>query len=154
MIENAVVQPRIAARNPNKQIKFIIATLVILALIAVLIVTTIRSTGAYYLTVDEITARSHELIGKKVRMSGAVVHDSERWDAANLMLSFELAGTDGNRIPVSFHGSRPSNFGRATEAIVEGELQPDGVFRADTLMLKCPSRYEEAPEVTEFKAIN
>ncbi|MCS7038939.1 MAG: cytochrome c maturation protein CcmE [Anaerolineae bacterium] len=153
MAENIVVQPRIAARNPNKQIKFVIATVVILALIGVLIVTTIRSTGAYYLTVDEIVAQSSDLVGKKVRMSGAVLQDSERWDAANLMLTFDLAGTDGNRITVSFHGSRPSNFSRATEAIVEGELQPDGVFRADTLMLKCPSRYEEAPEVTEFKAI-
>jgi cytochrome c-type biogenesis protein CcmE len=154
MAENVIVQPRIAARNPNKQIKFVVATVVILALIAVLIVTTIRSTGAYYLTVDEIVAQSSELIGKKVRMSGAVLQDSERWDAANLMLTFDLAGTDGRRITVSFHGSRPSNFSRATEAIVEGELQPNGVFRADTLMLKCPSRYEEAPEVTEFKALD
>ena len=55
---------------------------------------------------------------------------------------------------MSFHGSRPSNFGRATEAIVEGELDSNGVFKADTLLLKCPSRYEEAPEVTQFEALS
>ena len=29
------------------------------------------------------------------------------------------------------------------QAIIEGRLNPDGKFQADTLLLKCPTRYEE-----------
>jgi len=35
---------------------------------------------------------------------------------------------------------------------VEGRLRADGVLEADTLLLKCPSRYEEAPQ--EVKKIS
>ena len=38
------------------------------------------------------------------------------------------------------------------DAIVEGHLDTDGVFYADTLMMKCPTRYDEA--VPEQAAVN
>lgn len=154
MAENVVIPPRIAAKNPNKQIKFIVGGLLIVAAIVYLVFTSIQSTGAYYMTVDEVSSQANKLVGQKIRMSGNVLQDSANWDAANLLLSFDLTDASGKHVTVSFHGSRPSNFSRATEAIVEGQLQPNGVFRADNLLLKCPSRYEEAPEVTEFKAVN
>ncbi len=154
MAENVVVQPRIAAKNANKQIKFVIGGVLILAAIIYLVVTSIQSTGAYYMTVAEVNSKAQDLTGKKIRMSGAVSQESAQWDAANLLLTFALTDETGELVTVSFHGSRPSNFTRATEAIVEGQLQPNGVFRADNLLLKCPSRYEEAPEVTEFTAVN
>ncbi|NOX63042.1 MAG: cytochrome c maturation protein CcmE [Chloroflexi bacterium] len=154
MAENAALYPEIKAKNPNKKLKFIIGGALIVIAIAYLAFTGIQSTGAYYMTVQELNEQAGELAGKKVRVSGAVVHESEHWDAANLILTFNLTDETGEEITVSFHGSRPSNFGRATEAIVEGELTPDGVFEADTLLLKCPSRYEEAPEVTEYKAVS
>ena len=154
MAENVVVQPRIAAKNANKQIKFVIGGVLILAAIVYLVVTSIQTTGAYYMTVAEVNSKAQDLTGKKIRMSGAVSQESAQWDAANLLLTFALTDETGELVTVSFHGSRPSNFTRATEAIVEGQLQPNGVFRADNLLLKCPSRYEEAPEVTEFTAVN
>ena len=49
-------------------------------------------------------------------------------------------------MPIVFYGPRPDNFQRAASAIIEGELLPDGSFQAETLLLKCPSRYEEEPE--------
>ncbi|MFN3332862.1 MAG: cytochrome c maturation protein CcmE [Caldilinea sp.] len=36
---------------------------------------------------------------------------------------------------------------------MEGELLPDGTFQAETLLLKCPSRYEEEPEEVYVEAI-
>jgi cytochrome c-type biogenesis protein CcmE len=154
MAEDVVAQPRIAAKNANKQIKFVIGGVLIMAAIVYLAVTSIQSTGAYYMTVAEVNSKAQELAGRKIRVSGAVSQDSAQWDAAKLLLTFALTDKTGEVMTVSFHGSRPSNFARATEAIVEGQLQPNGVFRADNLLLKCPSRYEEAPDVTEFQAVN
>lgn len=154
MAEGTAASPQIAAKNPNKKLKFIIGGLLIVAAILYLVFSSIQSTGAYYMTVAEVNDDAATLVGKKIRVSGAVVHESENWDAPNLLLSFDVTDETGENMPVSFHGSRPSNFGRATEAIIEGELSADGVFHADTLLLKCPSRYEEAPEVTQFEALS
>ncbi|HID33779.1 MAG TPA: cytochrome c maturation protein CcmE [Anaerolineae bacterium] len=153
MTESIVSQPKIAARNPNKKLKFIIGGLLIVVAIAYLGYGAIKNTGAYYIPLDELSQNPQAYLGKKIRVSGAIVQGSEDWDATNLMLRFKMTDQTGQEVLVSFHGSRPSNFSRATEAIVEGEIQSDGTFQADNLLLKCPSRYEEAPEVTEFEAM-
>ncbi|NUQ37360.1 MAG: cytochrome c maturation protein CcmE [Caldilineales bacterium] len=153
MTESVIMQPQIAAKNPNKKIKFLVGGVLIVAAILYLIVTSISATGAYYMSVSELNSQGAEIVGRKVRVSGPIVPESEQWDAPNLMLNFKMTDDSGEQMVVSFHGSRPSNFSMATEAIIEGEMTDAGVFRADHLMLKCPSRYEEAPEVTEFTAI-
>ena len=53
---------------------------------------------------------------------------------------------NGAELPIVFYGPRPDNFQRTASAIVEGELLENGSFEAETLLLKCPSRYEEDPE--------
>jgi len=153
MTESIIMQPQIAAKNPNKKIKFLIGGVLIVAAIIYLIITSITATGAYYMSVADLNAQAADIVGKKVRVSGPVVTASEQWDAPNLMLTFKMTDESGEELIVKFHGSRPSNFSMATEAIVEGEMTGAGVFQADHLMLKCPSRYEEAPDVTEFTAI-
>jgi len=154
MSESTILQPQIAAKNPNKKLKFIIGGVVILFAIVYLMITSISSTGAYYISVSDLTNQSASAIGKKVRVEGTIVPDSEDWDAANLMLKFKMQDETGAQIVVAFHGSRPSNFAEATEAIVEGELLTDGTSRADNLLLKCPSCYEEAPDVTEYESLD
>lgn len=154
MSENVLSQPQIAAKNPNKKLKFLIGGIIIIAAIAYLMFTSISSTGAYYMSVSELNQQVGTLEGKKVRVEGSIVPESEDWDAANLLLRFKMQDDTGQQIVVSFHGSRPSNFARATEAIVEGELTDSGVFRADNLLLKCPSRYEESPELTHFESVD
>jgi cytochrome c-type biogenesis protein CcmE len=105
-----------------------------------------RSTGAYYMTVNELHAQGVELLGQRVRVSGDVVGGTEDWDSSNVVLRFSISDESGGQLPVVFFGPRPDNFQRAASAIIEGELQPDGTFQAETLLLKCPSRYEEEPE--------
>lgn len=115
-----------------------------------------RSTGAYYMTVDELQAAGAELYGERVRVNGNVVDGSEDWDANNITLRFSIRDENdenGATLPIVFYGPRPDNFQRAASAIVEGEFMPDGTFQAETLLLKCPSRYEEEPEEIEVKAV-
>ena len=154
MSESTVLQPQIAAKHPNKKLKFIIGGVIIVAVIVYLMISSISNSGAYYITVSDLNNQAASAIGKKVRVEGTIVQGSEDWDATNLLLKFKMEDPSGEQIVVSFDGSRPSNFARATEAIVEGELQSDGTFKADNLMLKCPSRYEEAPDVTEFQSLD
>ncbi len=148
MVNQAQVIPRDLAerKGANKNLKFIIGGLLIIGLVIVLIVQATLTTGAYYLTVTELNAKGAAMVGERVRVSGAVVADSEDWNAREVTLRFAIHDESGSQLPILFYGPRPDNFTRAAEAIVEGQLLADGSFKADTLLLKCPSRYEEEPE--------
>jgi len=43
---------------------------------------------------------------------------------------------------VAYPGIKPAMFAEGREVIVEGNVESGGVFHADTLMTKCPSKYE------------
>ncbi len=139
--------PTELARSKSKaNLKFIVGGLVLIGIVVLLIVQATMSTGAYYLTVSEIRASGSELVGQRVRASGAVVDGSEDWDPQTITLRFNITDDKGAQLPIVFFGPRPDNFQRAAEAIVEGTMLPDGSFQANDLLLKCPSRYEEEPE--------
>jgi cytochrome c-type biogenesis protein CcmE len=105
------------------------------------------TTGAYYMTVAEVQSQAADLMGQRIRVSGNVVAGSEDWNAQEITLKFKIVDESGaGQLPIVFYGPRPDNFARAASAIIEGELQADGSFLAETLLLKCPSRYEEEPE--------
>ena len=148
MVNQAQVIPADLAqrKGANKNLKFIIGGLLVIGLVIVLIVQATVSTGAYYLTVGELNAKGLEMVGERVRVSGAVVEGSEEWQPREMTLRFAITDENGKQLPIVFYGPRPDNFQRAAEAIVEGELMADGSFEANTLLLKCPSRYEEEPE--------
>jgi cytochrome c-type biogenesis protein CcmE len=133
-------------KSTGVNLKFMIGGLVLIALVITLMVQATVSTAAYYMTVSELHDRGAGLIGERVRVSGIVVDDSEDWRPQEVTLRFRIADENGSQLPIVFSGPRPDNFQRAASAIVEGELLPDGSFQAETLLLKCPSRYEEEPE--------
>lgn len=133
-------------KSTGINLKFVIGGLVLIALIAILMVQATVSTGAYYMTVSELHGRGAGIVGERVRVSGTVVDGSEDWRPQEVTLRFRIVDENGSELPIVFTGPRPDNFQRAASAIVEGELLPDGAFKAETLLLKCPSRYEEEPE--------
>ena len=56
------------------------------------------------------------------------------------------------RVSVSYVGAKPDLLRGEAQAIMTGKLGDDGVFYADELLLKCPTKYEEA--VPEQAAAN
>ncbi len=124
----------------------------ILLVIGLIVGATIQ-TGMYFLTVDEFHARQDSLTGSRVRINGVLAENSEQWYPEGPRLEFRIRDAGGqHELPIVFHGPRPDNFQRAASAIVEGSLSTEGVFVAESLLLKCPSRYEEAPEEIFVKA--
>ena len=49
-----------------------------------------------------------------------------------------------SRLQVVYVGVKPDLLRKEAQAIVTGELGEDGVFYANELLLRCPTRYEEA----------
>ena len=129
--------------------RFVAGGLLLLGFVAFLgfqMVEATTSTGAYYMTVGELMGETPDIYGERVRVNGNVVEGTEDWNPKELTLKFSIVDDNGDQLPIVFFGPRPDNFQRAASAIVEGELLENGSFQAETLLLKCPSRYEEQPE--------
>jgi cytochrome c-type biogenesis protein CcmE len=45
---------------------------------------------------------------------------------------------------VIYDGTKPGNFDQATSVVCVGKYETDA-FYADKLLIKCPSKYQEAP---------
>ncbi|MCX7670059.1 MAG: cytochrome c maturation protein CcmE [Anaerolineae bacterium] len=149
-METTILRGKVETNRANKQLKFIIGGTVVVGLIAYLIVSAISSSGAYYREVGEVLAEQTALAGKNLRVSGNIVTESIRYDAATLDLSFRIADPKdaSKQIAIHFHGVKPDQMEReGSSAIIEGKMGANGVIEANNLLLKCPSRYEEYEEI-------
>jgi cytochrome c-type biogenesis protein CcmE len=128
--------------------KFMVGAGVILAAGTWLAVTSIRDTGVYYLTPTELSAKvaaDSSLRGVGIKLGARVVPGSIQRFPGGRQYAFSV--TDGAQtVPVVFHGIAPDTFTDGVDVVVEGRIGADGVFRATTLLAKCASRYENAPE--------
>ncbi len=128
----------------KKQIKFLVGSAVIVLAIAYLIVTGISKTSVYYMTVSELLAKGESIYGEGVRVSGKVVNGSIERNPASSRVDFKITD-DYKDIKVRYVGIVPDLFRDGREVIVEGKIDPGGLFEAATLLTSCPSKYE--PEV-------
>ncbi len=148
--------------------KFIIGGVLILAAVAFLIFTSTSASAQYFMTIDELAVEGQAAVGRSIKLSGAVAGDTIQYDPQSLTLTFEVAHVPGdnadieaqgglakvlhdavvdpnrNRIPVVFVGPKPDLLRDEAQAIMTGKLGEDGVFYAEELLLKCPTKYEEA----------
>lgn len=156
--------------------KFVIGGILILGAVVFLIWSSTAATSEYFLTIDELNAKGVEVANRNLRVSGAVIGDTIKYDAQTLTLTFEVAHVPGDqavledegglaealhqavidpsrsRMTVEYVGPMPDLLRNEAQAIVTGKLGDDGVFYADELLLKCPTKYEEAvPEQSASK---
>lgn len=142
MIETQDTTNGLPQRRPTaREAKLLIGGLVVVLAVAYLILTAVRGSTAYYLTVAELQAQPPS--ERNVRVAGTIVEQSIIWETRDLVLQFEIADESGS-LPVVYHGARPDMFGDGAEVVVEGRYTPQGIFQAQSLLLKCPSKYEEA----------
>lgn len=143
-----------------KQFKFGLGILVIAGCVVMLIVSGFSETSMYYFTVAELEAKEADFVGQKIKLAGKVVPGSIVKDDASLDLQFEIwepsdgAAADSRyRKTVQYKGIIPDTFRDESDVILEGVTGKDGVFVADHLLAKCPSKYE-AKSYEEMKAMH
>jgi cytochrome c-type biogenesis protein CcmE len=141
-----------------KNLRFAVGAGLIVAAIGYLIVTAVRNTAEYYLTVNEVKVRQGELGGQMLRVAGRVAPGSIGWNPVTLTLSFGLAeppppdelGVKAVSAaitgPAVFHvicrgQPKPDMFAANRDVIVEGALAHDGTIEARQVLTSCPSKY-------------
>jgi cytochrome c-type biogenesis protein CcmE len=145
----------------------IVAGLIIVAAVAYLIVSSTGHTARYFLTVTELRAMGEQAIGRPITVSGVVLGDTIVYDPAVPRVAFTIVQVPGDpqeveragglaavlhaavqdpdapRLDVIYGEVKPDLLQHQAQAIVRGQLREDGLFYADEVLLKCPSRYEE-----------
>lgn len=149
------IPAHLARKRTGIKPQFLVAGLLLLGVIVGLMIYGLTTATAYWLTVDEVYQRGDSMVAQRLRVNGVLVEGSEQWNPEEVTLRFKIQDEDnpGQQLSIVFHGPRPDNFYRAASVITEGELLPSGVIQADVLQLKCPSRYEEAPEDIVLRAV-
>ena len=80
--ENRTLSTDRAAKPAGGRMKFVIGGLLILAAIVYLIWTSATANAQYFMTVDEVqNPRAPHWLGRQLRVSGAVVGDTIKYDA-------------------------------------------------------------------------
>ncbi len=150
----AVPSVKVSGKSANKKIKFIVGGGLVALAVLYLIYAGISSNSAYFLTVDELNAKGDSIYDRTVRVAGKVDAETIDFDNRDLILSFDVTSDTGERLPVVFNGPKPDQMREGAEAIIEGKYNGES-FQAQTLLLKCPSRYEEQGiEEVQVEAIN
>ncbi len=126
--------------------KFVIGGGIIVLAILLLIVNSFKGASAYYITVSELNSKGADAVGQSWRVSGPVDKDSVQYDAQILTLQFNMT-EDDQQLAVVYHDVMPDLFMKSTSVIVEGQVNSTGLFEAQTILVKCPSKYQS--ELTE-----
>ncbi len=124
--------------------KIIIGMVIIVGALVVLIMTGFNDSAVYYLTVSELKARQHDS-QQGLRVSGTIDPFSINWDAENIELYFNLV-ENTDTLHIYYNGLIPNQLREAQHVVAEGHLRQDGVFEANKLLLKCPSKYKVKDE--------
>jgi cytochrome c-type biogenesis protein CcmE len=156
------------SKNKTNRTKFIIGGLLIIIAIVYLIVSSTQANAQYFMTIEEIQSKHSQIRGRDLRISGAVIGGTIQYNPQTLTLSFEVANVPADnkiideqgglakvlhtavsdpsrpRLKVIYQGVKPDLLQNEAQAIMTGKLGDDGVFYAQELLLKCPTKYEDA----------
>jgi len=136
----------------SNRTRFIIVAAVVVLGLGFMIWATFGENTRYFLTVSEFNDRSEIQDGQMVRVSGKLVEGTfDRGDKSTIS-QFQLTDKEGVNsgtalLHASYEGVLPDLFFNPhSEIILEGSHGADGVFRANEILVKCPSKYVDLEE--------
>ena len=124
--------------------KFVVATLIIIAVVGWLSYTGVTDNKSYYVTITELQGMGNKAYTRHLRVAGNVQPGSIQRTGTNA--HFALL-EQGKILQVAYQGTEPppDTFKDDAQALAIGTYGRDGVFHATQLQAKCASKYAPAP---------
>jgi len=124
--------------------KVIIGVIAIVGFTTLLMVNFGKSISTYTNFNDAETRKSAHVVGKwEDSKSHGFSVESKRF-------SFFMEDEEGNVRQVIYPKPKPNNFEKAEKLVVIGSMQ-NGVFYANDMLMKCPSKYNATGEEAQFE---
>lgn len=129
-----------------RRTKFTLGAAVILVGLIFLFVAGFQQSQATHMTVSSLMERAQreDLGARRIQLGGEVVEGSIQWDEYHHRATF-LATEGGVQVSVEYTGNAvlPDTFKDRSPVVLEGYyVAATGVFKAEVVMAKCPSKYE------------
>jgi cytochrome c-type biogenesis protein CcmE len=118
----------------------VLIALVLLAVAGVVGVNSFQKTVTPYISFAEARRASG-----MVQVNGKLADKQYVLQQDRQYLQFRLRDERGEVLPVEYHGVIPGNFDEAVSIVAIGKYR-EGVFVADQLLVKCPSKYQAEAE--------
>lgn len=123
--------------------KKIITSLVLFAIaIMIMMFSSMPSASSKEITISQLMNNGNKYKGDYIMTQGLLQKDSIQWDADKILLQFELYDENNVSLPVIHQGIKPDNFSDDVLVLVEGFINEEGVFEAEKIQTKCPTKYE------------
>jgi len=125
--------------------KFAALIVVVIGTLVWLATAGMNETKTYYKTITELAQMKSEAYGKRIRVGGDVENGSIQRVGNEVRLV--LTQDANTHLTVAYTGSDPlpDTFKDGAQALADGKLDKDGVFRANKIQAKCASKYEAKP---------
>jgi len=110
-------------------------------------------------TVQYVSLQEAAASKRTVQVMGKIDFDVVRYDNGRSRLEFAIYDPEAEqkagarRLDVVYYGAVPGNFDQATSVVLKGKPGDEGVFVAEQMLVKCPSKYqgEGGPEYQDMR---
>jgi len=126
----------------NKNKKILSALSLIAVALIIMIFSSMPSATSKEITITDIVESTDKFEGDYIMTEGLLNKNSVQWNADDIELRFEIFDQNETSLSVFYKGVQPDNFTEDVIVIVEGFIGENGVFEAEKVMTKCPSKYE------------
>jgi cytochrome c-type biogenesis protein CcmE len=123
----------------HKRIAAIALGVAALGVITALVLGAFRQNLVFFFTPTEVVERKAPQ-GRTFRIGGMVEKGSVKRQADGVTVQFTVTDT-AKSLPVLFKGSLPDLFREGKGVVAQGQLGPDGVFRASEVLAKHDENY-------------
>jgi cytochrome c-type biogenesis protein CcmE len=130
-------------RNPRK-VRLLAGLGVIVIAVAVLLWVGLGRGAVYYYSVSELKAKGS---AQHVRVSGDLAGDSLSGSGTSFTFTIYDRDEPAKTVKILFASALPDAFKNEPgfEVVAEGDYDGNGTFAAESLITKCPSKYEASP---------
>jgi cytochrome c-type biogenesis protein CcmE len=142
------------AEGGGHRIRLLVVGIAVLLTLGYMVYAAFPGNALYFLTVSEFVTQEQYQDGSTVRVAGTLVEGSFHRIEDTTQSFFHLAdkdsGPSGIRMRATYVGILPDLFFNPhSEIILQGHYQPENVFQADTVLVKCPSKYKSLEDELE-----
>ena len=146
------------ASSSTNRTRFLILGAVVVLALGYMIYSAFPGNALYFLTVGEFIERDSVHDGRMVRVSGILVDGSFLREGNSTLGHFSLTDKDpglvNQQLRASYQGIMPDLFFNPhSEIILQGAYGEGGIFQAQDILVKCPSKYQSLEDATGEEAI-